>query len=171
MNTFSNVFFLSCVIGWANFEPPQGQDFIEFLGGYNGNTGLEPITPLGVIKEVYVSASRNPGLLTFLHMSFSELFHVTQMWASFNSSNQYMVKPRSDALSLEGARAEREAPTEMEKEVIRSLVRTKDSLLERIFSSGDFSYLNPPQRVNKNSQKENLVRLIDKDKIISSFRV
>ena len=68
MNTFSNVFFLSCIIGWANFEPPQGQDFIKFLGSYNGNTGLEPITPLGVIKEVYVS--RNPGLLTFLHMSF-----------------------------------------------------------------------------------------------------
>ena len=105
MNTFSNVFFLSCIIGWANFEPPQGQDFIEFF------------------------------------------------------------------LSLEGARAEREAPTEMEKEVIRSFFRTKDSLLERIFSSGDFSYLNPPHRVNKNSQKENLIGLIDKDKIISSFRV
>ena len=67
-------------------------DFIEFLGGYNGNDGLEPITPIGVIKEFYVS--RNPGLLTFLHMSFSELFHVTQMWVSLNSSNEYMVKPR-----------------------------------------------------------------------------
>ena len=77
MNTFSNFFFLLYVIGWANFEPQQSQDFIEFLGGYNSNNGLEPITPLGVIKEVYVS--RNPGLLTFLHMSFSELFHVTQM--------------------------------------------------------------------------------------------
>ena len=83
-----------------------------------------------VIKEVYVS--RNPGLLTFLHMSFSELFHITQMWASLNSSNEYMVKPRSDALSLEGAKAEREAPTEIEKEVIRSLVSTKDSLLDRV---------------------------------------
>ena len=144
MNKFSNVFFLSCVIGWANFEPPQGQDFIEFLGGYNGNTGLEPITPLGVIKEVYVSASRNPGLLTFLHMFFSELFHVSQIWASFNSSNEYMVKPRSDALSLEGAKAEREAPTEMEKEVIRSLVRTKDSLLERIFFFRGLLIFKPP---------------------------
>ena len=132
MNTFSNFFFLLCLIGWANFEPQQSQsDFIEFLGGYNGNDGLEPITPLGVIKEVYVS--RNPGLLTFLHMSFSELFHVTQMWASLNSSNKYMVKPRSDALSLEGAKALKEAPTEIEKEVIRNLVRTKDSLLERVF--------------------------------------
>ena len=132
MNTFSNFFFLLCLIGWANFEPQQSQsDFIEFLGGYNGNNGLEPITPLGVIKEVYVS--RNPGQLTFLHMSFSELFHVTQMWASLNSSNEYMVMPRSDALSLEGAKAEREALTEIEKEVIRSLVRTKDSLLDRVF--------------------------------------
>ena len=63
MNTFRNFFFLICLIGWANFEPQQSQsDFIEFLGGYNGNNGLEPITPLGVIKEVYVS--RNPGLRT-----------------------------------------------------------------------------------------------------------
>ena len=131
MNTFSIFFFLLCVIGWANFEPPQSQDFIEFLGGYNGNNGLEPITPLGVIKEVYVS--RNPGLLTFLHMSFSELFHVTQIWASLNSSKEYMVKPRSDALSLEGAKALKEAPTEIETEVIRTLVSTKDSLLDRVF--------------------------------------
>ena len=132
MNTFRNFFFLICLIGWANFEPQQSQsDFSEFLGGFNGNNGLEPITPLGVIKEVYVS--RNPGLLTFLHMSFSELFHNTQMWASLNSSNVYMVKPRSDALSLEGAKALKDAPTDIEKEVMRTLVNTKDSLLNRIF--------------------------------------
>ena len=80
MNTFSNVFFLSCIIGWANFEPPQGQDFIEFF------------------------------------------------------------------LSLEGARAEREAPTEMEKEVIRSFVRTKDSLLERIFFFRGLLIFKPPTK-------------------------
>ena len=52
MNTFSNIFFLSCIIGWANFEPPRGQDFIKFLGSYNGNTGLEPITPLIDFKKI-----------------------------------------------------------------------------------------------------------------------
>ena len=116
----------------AKFEAQQSQsDFTEFLGNYNGNDGLEPITPIGVIKEVYVS--RNPSLLTFLHMSFSELFHVTQMWASLNSSNEYLIKPRSDALSLEGTKALKEAPTEIEKEVMRTLVSTKDSLLNRVF--------------------------------------
>ena len=66
-------------------------------------------------------------------MSFSELFHVTQMWASLNSSNEYLIKPRSDALSLEGTKALKEAPTEIEKEVMRTLVSTKDSLLNRVF--------------------------------------
>ena len=142
MNTFSNFFFLICLIGWANFEPQQSQsDFIEFLGGYNGNDGLEPITPHGVIKEVYVS--RNPGLLTFLHMSFSELFHVTQMWASLNSSNEYMVKPKSDALSLEGAKALKGAPTEIEKEIMRTLSSTKDSLLDGFFFKLFFIFKTP----------------------------
>ena len=164
MNTFSNFFFLICLIGWANFEPQQSQsDLIEFLGGYNGNNGLEPITPLGVIKEVYVS--RNPGLLTFLHMSFSELFHNAQMWASLNNSNVYMVKPRSDALSLESATALKNAPTDGEKEIIQTLVNTKDDLLNRIFSQNEFSYLKSPQRVNKNSPKEDLISLIDKEKV------
>ena len=143
--------------------------FTEFLGNYNGEDGLEPITPIRVIKEVYTSS--NPGLLTFLHLSSSELFHVTQMWASLNSSNEYLVKPRAEALSLEGAKALKEAPTEIEKEAMRTLVRNKDSLLNRVLSSSDFSYLRPPQRVDKNTPKENLVRLVDKDKIISSFRV
>ena len=69
------------------------------MGG--SNNGLETITPLGVLKEIYNSASRNPSLVTFLHLSFSELWHNTQLWASLNSSNIYMVKPRSDGLSLE----------------------------------------------------------------------
>ena len=170
MNIFKNLFFLVCLIGWTNFEPQQSEiDFSEYLGGFNGNNGLESITPLGVIKEIYVS--RNPGLLTFLHMSFSELFHNAQLWASLNNSNVYMVKPRSDALSLESATALKNAPTDGEKEIIRTLVNTKDDLLNRVFSSSEFSYLKSPQRVNKNSPKENLVSLIDKDKIISSFQV
>ena len=170
MNTFKILFFLVWSIGLTNFEPQQSEiDFSEYLGGFNGNNGLESITPLGVIKEIYVS--RNPGLLTFLHMSFSELFHNTQLWASLNNSNVYMVKPRSDALSLELATALKNAPTDGEKEIIQTLVNTKDDLLNRIFSSSEFSYLKSPQRVNKNSPKEDLISLIDKDKIISSFRV
>ena len=139
----SNFFFLIYFIGGAKFEAPQSQsDFSEFLGNYNGNNGLEPITPIRVIKEVY--ASSNPGLLTFLHLSFSELFHVTQMWASLNTSNEYLVKPRSDAISLEGAKAIKESPTEIEKEVMRSLASNKDNLLNRVFSSSEFSYLRSP---------------------------
>ena len=61
------------------------------------------------------------------------------MWASLDTSNEYLVKPRSDALSLEGAKALKEAPTEIEKEVMRSLVSNKDSLLNRVFSSSEFS--------------------------------
>ena len=170
MNPLSNFVLLIYFIGGAKFEVQQGQsDFSEFLGNFNGIDGLEPITPIRVIKEIY--ASSNPGLLTFLHLSFSELFHVTQMWASLNSSDEYLVKPRAEALSLEGAKALEEAPTDIEKEVMRTLVRNKDSLLNRIFSESEFSYLRPPKRVNKNTPRENLVRLVDKDKIMSSFRV
>ena len=69
MNTFSNFFFLIYLIKGANFEAQQSQsDFTEFLGNYNGEDGLEQITPIRVIKEVY--ASNNPGLLIMLHLSF-----------------------------------------------------------------------------------------------------
>ena len=104
MNTLSNFFFLIYFIGGAKFEAQQSQsDFTEFLVNYHRVDGLETITPIRVIQEVY--ASSNPGLLTMLHLSFSELFHITQMWASLNTSNEYLVKPRSDALCLEGAKA------------------------------------------------------------------
>ena len=93
MSTFKILFFLVWSIGLISSEPQQSEiDFSEYLGGFNGYNGLESITPLGVLKEIYVS--RNPGLLTFLHMGFSELFHNTQLWASLNNSNVYMVKPR-----------------------------------------------------------------------------
>ena len=56
MNTFKILFFLVWSIGLTNFEPQQSEiDFSEYLGGFNGNNGLESITPLGVIKEIYVS--------------------------------------------------------------------------------------------------------------------
>ena len=169
MNTIKILFFLVWVIREVNLEPEQNEiAFSEYLGGFNGNNGLESISPLGIIKEIYVS--RNPGLLTFLHMSFSELFHNTQIWASFNNS-VYMVKPRSDALSLEATTALKHASTNGEREILQTLVNTKDEILNRVFSASEFSHLQSPQRVNKNSPKEDLVKLIDKDKIISSFRV
>ena len=152
MNTFKILFFLVWSIGLINSEPQQSEiDFSEYLGGFNGNNGLESITPLGILKEIYASASRNPSLITFLHLSFSELFHNTQLWASLNNSNVYMVKPRSDSLSLELASALKNAPTNGEKEIIQTLVNTKGTLLNRIFSLSEFSYLKSPQRVNKNS--------------------
>ena len=78
MNTFRIFFFLVWSIGLINSEPQQSEiDFSEYLGGFNGNNGLESITPLGILKEIYASASRNPSLITFLHLSFSELFHNT----------------------------------------------------------------------------------------------
>ena len=100
MNTLSNFFFLIYFIEGAKFEAQQSQsDFTEFLSNYYGVDGLEQITPIRVIKEVH--ASNNPGLLTMLHLFFSELFHITQIWASLNNCNVYLVKPRSDALMLE----------------------------------------------------------------------
>ena len=143
--------------------------FSEFLGG--SNNGLETITPLGVLKEIYTSASKNPSLVTLLHLSFSELWHNTQLWASLNSSNTYMVKPRSDGLSLEITSALKNAPSIQNAPNIQTLMNNKDTLLNSIFSQGDFQYLGAPERISKNSPKENLIQLIDKDKIISSFRV
>ena len=172
MGTFKILFFLVWSIGLISSEPQQSEiDFSEYLGGFNGNNGLESITPLGILKEIYTSAFRNPGLITFLHLSFSELFHNTQLWASLNTSNVFMVKPRSDSLSLELASALKNAPSDGEKEIIQTLINTKDDLLNRIFSQNEFSYLKSPQRVNKNSPKEDLISLIDKDRLISSFRV
>ena len=134
MGTFKILVFLVWAIGLINSQPQQSEiDFSEYLGGFNGNNGLESITPLGILKEIYTSASRNPGLITFLHLSFSELFHNTQLWASLNTSNVFMVKPRSDSLSLELASALKNAPSDGEKEIIQTLVNTKDDLLKRIF--------------------------------------
>ena len=166
----SNFFFLIYFIRGAKFETQHSQsDLIEFLDNYHGVDGLEKITSIRVIQEVY--ASNNPGLLTMLHLSFSELFHITQIWASLNSSNVYLIKPRSDTLMLEGAKALKQAPTEDEKGKLRSLINNKDSLLNRVFTSNEFQHLRASQRVNQNSPKEDLIKLVDRDKIISSFRV
>ena len=147
----------------------EQNELSEFLGG--SNHGLETITPLGVLKEIYSSAARNPSLVTFLHLSFSELWHNTQLWASLNDSNTYLVKPRSDGLSLEITSAKKNAPSIQNAPDIQTLVNKKDTLLNTIFSQGDFQYLRAPERMSKNSPSENLMQLIDKDKIIPSFRV
>ena len=142
MNTYilSSIFFLIYFIGGAKFETQHSQsNIIEFLDNYHGVDGLEKITPIRVIQEVY--ASNNPGLLTMLHLSFSELFHITQIWASLNSSNVYLIQPRSDTLMLEGAKALKQAPTEDEKGKLRSLINNKDSLLNRVFTSNQFQHL------------------------------
>ena len=106
-----------------------------------------------------------------LHLSFSELFQNTQIWASLNSSNVYLIQPRSDALMLETAQAIKQAASEDEKEKFKSLINNKDSLLNRVFTSNEFQHLRAPNRVNQNSPREDLVKLVDKYKIISSCRV
>ena len=72
---------------------------------------------------------------------------------------------------LERAKALKQAPTEDEKGKLRSLINNKYSLLNRVFISNEFQHSRAPQRVNQNSPKEDLVKLVDRDKIISSFRV
>ena len=144
-------------------------EFSEFLGG--SNNGLESITPIGVLKEIYSSAAQNPNLITFLHLSFSELWHNNMLWASLNGSNSYMVQPRSDGLSLEITSAVKNAKTIQNAPNIKTFINDRDTLLNSIFSQGDFQYLKAPNRISKNSPKENLFNLIDKDKIISSFRI
>ena len=72
-------------IGKVGLESQQ-LGLIAALNNYHGNDGNEQVTPIGVIKEIY--SSNQPVLLTMLHFSFSELFQNTQIWASFNNSNQ-----------------------------------------------------------------------------------
>ena len=171
MEFFKIISFL-VVIGiiQTETEPEQNEiEFSEFLGG--SNNGLESISPIGVLKEIYSSAAQNPSLITFLHLSFSELWHNTQLWASLNGSNSYMVQPRSDGLSLEITSAVKNAKTIQNAPNIKTFINDRDTLLNSIFSQGDFQYLKAPDRISKNSPKENLFNLIDKDKIISSFRI
>ena len=72
---------------------------------------------------------------------------------------------------LEGAKALKQAASEDEKGKLRSLINNKTSLLNRVFTSNEFQHLRAPQRVDKSTPKEDLVKLVDRDKIISSFRV
>ena len=75
MEFFKIINFL-VLIGLIKTETEQNEiEFSEFLGG--SNNGLETISPIGVLKEIYSSAAKNPSLVTFLHLSFSELWHNT----------------------------------------------------------------------------------------------
>ena len=105
-----------------------------------------------------------------LHLSFSELFQNTQIWASLNSLNVYLIQPRSDALMLESAKALEQTTSEDDKTKMRALINNKIHLLNRVFTSNEFQHLRAPNIINQNSPKEDLVKLVDKDKIISSFR-
>ena len=72
---------------------------------------------------------------------------------------------------LEAAKAIKQAASEDEKGKLKSLINNKVSLLNRVFTSNEFQHLRAPNIVNQNSPREDLVKLVDKDKIISSFRV
>ena len=89
-------------IGELGFETQNSQsDFIGILNNYHGIDGHEKITPISVIQEIY--ASNHPFLLTMLHLSFSDVFQNTQLWASLKGSNVCLIQLRSDALMLESA--------------------------------------------------------------------
>ena len=130
-------------IGEVGLESQHHQSgLIEALNNYHGNDGHEKVTPIGVIQEIY--ASNQPVLLTMLHLSFSELFQNTQIWASLNSSNQALIQPRSDALMLESARALEQANSEGDSTQMRTLINNKINLLNSAFISNDFKHLRAP---------------------------
>ena len=65
MEFFKIISFL-VVIGIIKTETELEQneiEFSEFLGG--SNHGLENISPIGVLKDIYSKAAQNPSLLTF----------------------------------------------------------------------------------------------------------
>ena len=98
--------------------------------------------PISVIREIY--SSDQPFLLTMLHLSFSELFHKIKIWASLNGEKQVLVKPRSDALMLETAKALEQADKDGEGTQLRTSLVNKISILNSIFTSGEFSHLKAP---------------------------
>ena len=149
MNTYILSSFLSLIyfIGEAKFETQNSQsDFIGILHNYNGTDGHEKITPISVIQEIY--ASNHPFLSTMLHLSFSELFQNTQIWASLNSSNQAFINPRSNALMLESARALEQATSEGDSTQMRTLINDKINLLNSVFISNDFKHQRAPNIIN-----------------------
>ena len=147
---------------------PTQSGIIELLSNYHGSDGNEPVTPISVIREIY--SSDQPFLLTMLHLSFSELFQNMKIWASLNGENQVLVKPRSDALMLETAKALDQADIDGDGTQLRTSLGNKISMLNSIFISEEFSHLKAPNIIQENDPLEDLLKLIDNDKIIPSFR-
>ena len=71
---------------------------------------------------------------------------------------------------LESARAFEQATSEDDSTKMRAIINNKINLLNSVFISNQFQHLRAPNIINQNSPKEDLVKLVDKDKIISSFR-
>ena len=140
-----SLFFFISFINKVGLQSQQSQaGIVDLLG----SDSQEPVTPLRVIKKIYLS--NQPMLLAMLHLSFSELFQNMRIWASYNRSNQIKIKPRSDALILETAQALKQADQVGEGSQLRTALASKRDMLDRLFTSRDFSHLGAPHLVKKN---------------------
>ena len=93
-----------------------------------------------------------------------------KIWASLNEENQVLVKPRSDALMLETAKALEQADIDGDGTQLKTSLNNKISMLNSIFISGEFSHLKAPNIIQEDDSLEDLLKLMDNDKIIPSFR-
>ena len=120
------LFFFMFFISEVGLESQQltQSSLIEILSNYHGSDGNEPVTYISVIREIY--SSDQPFLLTMLHLSFSELFQNMKIWASLNGENHVLVKPRSDALMLETAKALEQADIDGDGTQLRTLLGKKN---------------------------------------------
>ena len=71
---------------------------------------------------------------------------------------------------LESARTLEQANSEGDSTQMRTLINNKINLLNSAFISNDFSHLRAPNIIQQNDPGEDLIKLIDQDKIIPSFR-
>ena len=71
---------------------------------------------------------------------------------------------------LESARALEQANSEGDSTQMRTLINNKINLLNSAFISNDFKHLTAPNIIQQNDPLEDLIKLIDQDKIIPSFR-
>ena len=71
---------------------------------------------------------------------------------------------------LETAKALEQADKDGEDTQLRTLLSNKISMLDSSFTSGEFSHLKAPNIVQESDPLEDLLKLIDNDKIIPSFR-
>ena len=71
---------------------------------------------------------------------------------------------------LESAKALEQADSEGDSTQLRTLLNNKISLLNSAFISREFSHLRAPNIIQENDPLDDLIKLIDHDKIIPSFR-